>query len=166
MGKGRDLTPRQKRFVEFYCGNGTDAARQAGYKGSDNVLGKAAYELLRNPKIVAAIKERGEKEFEEKIASRKERQAFWSAILRNKDPYTEKNDHNDHYEKPKPGDLYRDHSGIWRLFGEITLSDRIRASELLAKSECDFVQKVEVQVNMSLAERMKRAKKRMDENGS
>ncbi len=36
--------------------NGTKAAREAGYKGSDAVLAQIAYENLRKPEIVAFIK--------------------------------------------------------------------------------------------------------------
>jgi len=55
------LSLRQQLFVEYYLGNrgnATDAARQAGYKGSANVLGVQGHENLRNPKIQAAIKQR------------------------------------------------------------------------------------------------------------
>lgn len=37
--------------------NGTEAARQAGYEGSDNALGVQAHKLLRMPKIKAAVDE-------------------------------------------------------------------------------------------------------------
>ena len=52
------LTPKQRRFVEAYKGNATEAARLAGYSGDDNVLGVTGYDLLRNPKIFHAIAER------------------------------------------------------------------------------------------------------------
>lgn len=54
------LTERQRKFVHAYATNGqngTAAAREAGYKGTDNVLGKGAYDLLRSPKIVTALAE-------------------------------------------------------------------------------------------------------------
>jgi len=57
----RDLSLRQRLFVEVYlsnCGNATDAARRAGYKGSANALGVQGHQNLRNPKIRAAIDER------------------------------------------------------------------------------------------------------------
>src|SRR5262249_26212379 len=51
------LTRRQLKFVVEYAHleNGTEAARRAGYKGSDNVLGVQAHHNLRHPKIAAAI---------------------------------------------------------------------------------------------------------------
>ena len=50
-----ELTLKQERFVEAYLatGNGTEAARQAGY--SPNVPSEIAYENLRKPQIKEAI---------------------------------------------------------------------------------------------------------------
>src|SRR5262245_11688171 len=53
------LTRKQLHFIAEYCHleNGTEAARRAGYKGSDNVLGVQAHHNLRHPKIASAIKQ-------------------------------------------------------------------------------------------------------------
>lgn len=57
--KEKPLTPRQKAFVEAYCGeamlNGTKAAGIAKYSGDDNALAVRASELLRIRKIREAI---------------------------------------------------------------------------------------------------------------
>lgn len=108
--KPREFTDRQLKFIELYEGNGTDAARRAGYSGSDNVLGKTAYELLRNPKIVEAIKKRHDEEIRPMIADRAQRQIFWTEIM------------NDDSKE---------------------LSHRLKASELLGKSDADFIEKHE-----------------------
>jgi hypothetical protein len=56
---GAALSYKQQQFVNAYLGaangNATEAARLAGYKGSDNVLGVTGHENLRKPKIRAAI---------------------------------------------------------------------------------------------------------------
>ncbi len=55
------LNARQRRFVDEYIsngGNGTQAARAAGYKGGENVLATVAKENIRKPQIARAIKER------------------------------------------------------------------------------------------------------------
>ena len=53
------LTGKQRLFVEAYLGpargNATEAARLAGYKGTDTVLGAMGAENLKKPKIKAAI---------------------------------------------------------------------------------------------------------------
>lgn len=58
MAKETRLTFLQSKFIDYYLangGNGTQAARAAGYKGNDNVLAVTAHNNLRNPKIRAAL---------------------------------------------------------------------------------------------------------------
>ena len=45
---------RQKRFVEFFlqCGNGTEAAFQAGYSGTRKALSVRAATLVKTPKVI------------------------------------------------------------------------------------------------------------------
>jgi phage terminase small subunit len=112
------LTIKQRKFVEAYSGNGTEAARIAGYTGDDNTLGVTAHELLRNPKIAQLIKEREDKAVRKLIATREERQIFWTEVFRKE---------------------------------QVEMRDRLRASELLGKSEADFKDKVELSVEESLA---------------
>lgn len=53
-----DITIKQKRFVNEYLrngGNGTQAARSAGYSGDDNALAVQSNRLLRNAKVVDAL---------------------------------------------------------------------------------------------------------------
>lgn len=59
-------TPKQHAFVHWYCAaavnmNGTEAARRAGYKGSDNTLAQVARENLSKPHIKAEVEKRLEK---------------------------------------------------------------------------------------------------------
>jgi hypothetical protein len=53
----RTLTTKQERFVKEYAryGNGTGAAKAAGYKGSDAVLCTIAWENMRKPDIALAV---------------------------------------------------------------------------------------------------------------
>lgn len=59
MPKGQaDLTERQRKFVNAYVSNGrngTAAAREAGYSGSDATLAVNASQLIRRPKVQDAI---------------------------------------------------------------------------------------------------------------
>ncbi len=109
----RNLTSKQLKFIAAYDGNGTKAARAAGYKGGDNALGVMANSLLRNHKIKAAIQARQAKVERPLIATREQRQAFWTQVFNG-------------------------------LEGGATMSDRLRASELLGKSEADFTEKTQV----------------------
>lgn len=103
------LTPRQQAFVEHYaaCGNATEAARLAGYR-KPNPQGA---ENLAKPSIQAALAALIEKVSSSRIADAKERQEFWTAMMRDK------------YRQAK---------------------DRLKASELLAKKQGDFIERHEV----------------------
>jgi len=56
------LTLRQQTFVEMYLGqcygNATEAARLAGYSGSDNQLATIGWQNLRKPEIRAYVRDR------------------------------------------------------------------------------------------------------------
>ena len=101
------LTKKQQKFIQAYSGNAADAARAAGY--SSRTAKAIGFELLTKPDIKEAIQERERERTDSMIATREERQTFWTSVLR--DPETE-------------------------------LRDRLRASELLGKSEGDFLERV------------------------
>lgn len=103
------FTPRQLRFIEAYQGNAREAAEYAGY--SAKTAHSAGHKLLTKTKIRRAIQIRREEEASLTIASRQERQRFWSEVMANPD---EKMEH------------------------------RLRAAELLGKSEADFSERVQV----------------------
>ena len=100
------LTVKQQRFVEAYSGNATQAMIAAGY--SERSAASNVDKILKNTEIQAAIQNREKERNSAAIATREERQTFWTSVLR--DPETE-------------------------------LRDRLRASELLGKSEGDFLEK-------------------------
>ena len=112
------LTPKQQAFVEAYSGNATDAARRAGYKGSDNVLAQQGKHNLTIPQIVKAIAAHQAPAKAARIASRVDRQAFWTSTMEN---------------------------------SKVGIAHRLRAAELLGKSEADFTDKVDVQGSLSIA---------------
>ena len=54
----KQLTAKQKIFIDQYLSNGfnaTAAAREAGYSGSDNTLSSMGYENLRKPEIASEV---------------------------------------------------------------------------------------------------------------
>lgn len=77
------LTEKQRRFVEAYmgkaAGNATEAARIAGYKGTDNTLKSVGNENLNKPDVAAAIAERQNND--PLIATREDRQRFWTRVM-------------------------------------------------------------------------------------
>lgn len=117
------LTPKQRIWAEHYAatGNGTAAARTAGYKGSETVLAATAVDNLRKPKVAAYLATLTEPARENRIASAEERQEFLTAVIRGevKDIATGGKD-LDYIETPTP------------------VAERVKAAELLAKMRGDL----------------------------
>ncbi len=105
------MTPKQRRFIEAYTGNATKAAIAAGY--SEKTAYSIGQELLTKPEIMERIQEREAQRLSECIASREERQEFWTSTMRS---------------------------------GAEKIADRLKASELLAKSNGDFLERIEANV--------------------
>lgn len=73
----RRLTAQQLRFVEHYAGNATEAARLAGYKHPMQL----GCSLLARPHVAAAIRARDAEASARRIATREERQRFWTRTM-------------------------------------------------------------------------------------
>lgn len=106
---GDKLTTKQRRFVEAYDGNATQAAIAAGY--SQKIARQMGQVNMTKRVILAEIKARETVRCTPLIASRAERQQFWSSVMRDKDQQ---------------------------------MRDRLKAAELLGKSEADFVERQEI----------------------
>ena len=132
------LSHKHRLFVECFDGDIEKAARLAGFTGTSAALLEKGKELLANPDIVKALKFRSEMESKtmKVVADRQERQFFWSELMKNRDPYVDPAQPTEDGEPPKP----------------IPLQLRIKASEMLGKSEADFIEKVEMNVQHSLAD--------------
>lgn len=115
------LSQKQKTFCETYAANGgnaTDAARVAGYANPN----KASHENMVKHGIKAYIDKLTKDSQSKRIATKDERQEFWSSLLR--------------------GDLVdfdADGNPV-----QAKMSDRVRASELLGKSQLDFIERKEL----------------------
>ncbi len=77
-----ELTYLQKRFVEYYAGQGVEAARKAGYSGNSKTLGVMACNLLQKPKIQKALKERDRNARRRRIYDRESILKAFSEIAR------------------------------------------------------------------------------------
>lgn len=126
------LTRKQQAFVDAYTGNGTAAAKAAGYKGNDATLAQVASENLKKPEVLAAIQVRNQVPSQVRaavaqagtIATRAERQAFWTRVM---------------------------------LDAGQKMADRLKAAELLGKSEADFVERVQHSGSLTLAQLIEQA---------
>lgn len=140
MGVGKKrLTKKERQFVNAYDGDGPRSALIAGYSGTDQYIKRKASELLQNPIIIDAIEyRRKEREATEAvIANREERQKLWSSIMRNKDPYAKK-------EVDKYGNVIEPDNI------NVPIAVRMKAMEMLARSEGDFVDRVEVNNTLTI----------------
>ena len=106
------LTAKQQVFVMEYLNdcNATQAAIRAGY--SSRTAYSIGQENLKKPEIRQAIDTAMKERRSKLIATREQRQEFWTAVMTDT---------------------------------EQDMRSRLRASELLAKSEGDFTEKVQVQ---------------------
>ena len=102
-----ELTPKQKKFCDYYIetGNASEAARRAGY--SEKTARAIGQENLTKPAVMAYISERMKNQDRERVASADEVIAFYTAVMR--------------------GEV-RDQFGI-----EASLSDRLKAGENLMR---------------------------------
>lgn len=121
------LSEKQRRFVEAYmgeaAGNATKAAELAGYKGSYATIAAVARDNLRRPAIRAAIDQRAEED--PAVMTRKERQRFWTAVAR--------------------GEIgTRKIAGDAEVVFPSEMKDRLKATELLGKSQGDFLERIEL----------------------
>lgn len=130
------LTAKQRRFVQEYLIdlNATQAAIRAGY--SKNSARQVGTENLSKPSIKQAIEERLKQIDEEKTADAKEIREFWTRVMRGEEKDTV---------------LRYDNEGH-QVEAEINVSmkDRIRASELMGKSFAMFTDKVDSNIDMDL----------------
>lgn len=133
------LTKKHRLFVEAYAGDVISAMLAAGFEGVPAYLQAKGDELLANPLIQEAIKERSRymaKTFKN-IADREERQALLTAWMRNEDPYRVEE---------------KDANGAPIPRGNLPESMRVKALELLGKSEGDFVDNVHHTGSLTFAE--------------
>ena len=113
------LTLKQERFIQYYNGNATEAAKKAGY--SAKTANEQGYRLFTNVRIKEAINKRLVHRDGVHIATREERQKFWAETMNNP---------------------------------ELEHNIRLKASELLGKSQADFTDNVnhsgEIDIHMLL----------------
>ena len=126
--------------MDAYAGDEIQAMRIAGFNGTDRHLRSKAEKMLQNPMIQDAIKHRDffvDKSKKAKM-DREELQNFWSDIARNNDPYAiEEFDPVTNVPKPKEN---------------IPIQARLKASEMVGKSDGMFVDKLDVSGNVTITD--------------
>ncbi len=123
------LTKKHRLFVEAYDGDIINAMLAAGFQGVPSWLNQEGEKLLQSAIIQEAIKERSRymaKTFRT-IADREERQALLTAWMRNEDPHRKEE---------------KDSNGAPIPPGNLADTLRLKALELLGKSEGDFIDNI------------------------
>lgn len=110
------LTPKQRKFCEIYAANGCNATAAARDAGYKKPNPQGS-ENLAKPSVAAYIKSLTQDAQTNRIATAAERQQFWSSIMR-----------GEVLDRDEPP----------------SLSDRVKASEILGKAQGDFLNKVEL----------------------
>lgn len=130
------LTLKQERFIQEYLIdlNATQAAIRAGY--SKKTASAIGLENLRKPRIKQAIDEKLKQIDDEKTADAKEIREFWTRVMRGEEKDTVLRYDNEGHQVETEID--------------VSMKDRIRASELMGKSYAMFTDKVDSNIDMDL----------------
>lgn len=146
------IGPKQRTFIEAFTSDESEellmAVRTAGFSGNDTYLRAMGRKMLNDLTVIKAITERDNYRESRNgvVATRLERQAFWTDLMRNDD----KSAHPEYDANNLPKKI------------NIPLGSRIKASELLGRSETDFIEKVDVSGNISISDIIQSSYKELD----
>lgn len=133
----KPLTEKQQRFVEFFTGisegNATDAARRAGYKGSNATLRAIGAENLTKPNIKTAIREAQKELRSTALMTREERQEWITRVVLGEECRTP--------AMTMEGPIKDADGNLVTL--PPAAKDRIKAFELLGRMNGDFLDRQE-----------------------
>ena len=134
------LNERQKAFVDFYIqtSNLSESARKAGY--SPKNAGATGIELLKNPKIQAAIQSRLAQLESERIAKDKEILEYITAVMRGE---TEE-------EVVMNVGTGKGFTRAEKVMAKVSAKERLKAAEMLAKVKGMFITRQEVELSGSM----------------
>jgi len=124
----KKLTYKQSKFAELWTGNATETAKLAGY-GSPKYAGILC---MKNVTICHLIKEKREKEEKPHVATRIDRQAFWTETMQD---------------------------------SEQKIEARLKSSELLGRSEGNFLERVQHTETLGVEEDVRTAEEILIEKG-
>jgi len=123
-----DLTLKQQRFSDCYDGDLTRSAKTAGISIT------YASQLLKDPVIKRLIRAREKGRTRKGIATRVQRQEFWTGVLLGEIGTVTKTIDKDGEELEQ-----------LKVVTQPKMSDRLKASELLGRSEADFTDNLKVE---------------------
>jgi hypothetical protein len=122
MARKATMTDMKKAFVDAFVASGGDAAaavRIAGYQGNDNVLRVAAQKLMKDPLVLEAIQSYAA--HDPNVWDKTALQRFWTRVASG-------------VLFPQPSE----EGGV--ALAPAPMKERLRAAELLGKSQAVFVE--------------------------
>ena len=119
----KKLTARQQKFADYYieCGNASEAAKRAGYKGKYSATNTD--KLLNNTNVKAYINEQMDKLQKDSIASADEVLQYLTRVMRNEEIE----------EVVAVESVGRGMTEAVKVTKHVSVKDRNKAAELLAK---------------------------------
>ncbi len=144
MEKLFKLSDKVRDFAKFYKGDLIEALQAAGYKGSEQYLRQLGNDLLRQPDVIKIIQENAKylKSKAHLIADKEEIQVFLSNTMRNEDP---------EFKRVIGSD------GAIKELDNITMPNRLKAAELLGKSQGMYVDRLDVSGKLTLTDIVRKA---------
>lgn len=147
------LTDRQRKFADYYlsCGIAEQAAIEAGY--SPQYARGNAHKLVANSCIQTHMETRRAMLDAAKVAQMGEINEFWTRVLRGE-------------EKEEQG-IYNPKTGAVEVVSiNPTLKDRIKASELRARVEGAFVDKMQLSGEVQIDDARARLAEKLTRKGN
>jgi phage terminase small subunit len=149
------LTEKQARFVAAYVGpakgNGTEAARQAGYSGNAKTLESMARENLAKPGVRQAIDRKVTETRSAETADIHEATSFLTGIMRATEGRT-----------PIVTDsgILKDETGE-PITNPPSTKERVRSAEILLRAKGAFIDKIEVKTTDAIEAQLRELERRM-----
>lgn len=150
LSTGLQLSHRVRKFIRVYSGDIVAAMREAGYTGDDNRLRTHGRDLLKQPKVQVAIRELAAIKSSEAsmIAKKDEIQSFLTNTMRNEDP--------NYISVVKDGVIIEKEN--------IALASRLKAAELLGKTQGIYADNINISGTVSIMDVVKKATHSIDDD--
>lgn len=151
MQKLFKINAKTRDFVKYYRGDVIDALKAAGYSGSDSYLKSLGRSLLKQPEVISMIQEHAkyvQSKFRN-IAQKEEIQSFLTNTMRNEDTEWKKE---------------IDALGMVKEQTNISMPNRLKAAELLGKTQAIFIDRLDVEGKITLTDIVRKSYAVDDEN--
>lgn len=151
LSKGLQMTSKVRAFVRCYDGDIVNTMIQAGFTGTRDHLMTYGKQILAQDNVQAAIRERARLRASEVsyVAKKEEIQSFLTNTLRNEDPTFKQ---------------YVNKEGIVVTEENIPMQNRLKAAELLGKTQGIYSENVNITGTVSIMDVVRKAALDLDDD--